>query len=170
MAEEMANAIAAKESNRTDRSTAKYNMTVRKKETEKAQEPVTVASETKEKPREEVALNSVGAQGKSEESNFDYYESLQRAVAEHFPKIIEGLMKIIDLGNPAGAKVLFDGLAKLKSSPGKVEHQTEVGVILSDIFGPGFDLQKVEDDADNPNATESADAGIHVGIGGREPE
>jgi hypothetical protein len=169
MAEEMAKAAACQETRRTGRPTENDSEPARKREVMKAPEPVTLAPESKESLRDEVALDSDGGESKSAASGFDFRESMYEAVAEYFPKIIKGLMVGIEKGNASGAKVLFDALAKLAANPGKVEHQKEVGVIFTDLVGPDFDWEKGQI-AGPHELTETAEAGIDVGSGDREPE
>jgi hypothetical protein len=169
MAEEMAEAIASNESKQAGRSTANSNKTARKREPGKAQEPVPLAPETKDDSRGEKAPDSTEPKCQSAASGFSYRESLHEAVGKRFKEIINGLIKIIDQGNPAGAKVLFDALAKLQADPDKVEHQSEVGMILSDLLGPDFEWNKAQQE-DEHDKTETAEAGIDAGSIGREPE
>jgi hypothetical protein len=169
MAEEMANAIATKESKRTGRSITKNNKTARLTKSEKSSVAVGVAPETTENPQQEAAPDSGDSESQTAQSGFDFRESFHAALANNFSKIIEGLMKGNDKVNPAGSRMLFDALAKLAANPGKVEHQTEAGIILSDLLGPGFDWNSVQHE-DRNMATESDQAGVDADIGGRESE
>lgn len=165
MAEEMAVAIATKVSEGTCRSTTRDNNPARKSNSKEASSSLTMIPESKLGIREEAAPDSSKSECQTAESNFDFRLMLQQAIAKNFNKIMDGLMKIIDEGNPAGAKVLFDALAKLKADPGKIEHQSEVGAILSDLLGPDFEWNEAQGpDKDKPDET------ANVGLGGREPQ
>jgi hypothetical protein len=164
MAEKMANATAGNECELTGTSTTKYNNPARARETKKAVELVTIAP---------VAEERVPVSGSSEcqsaKSNFDFSGILHQAIAKHFDKIVDGLIMDIDQGNPSGAKVLFATLARLKADPDKVELQSEAGVILSNLLGPGFDLFSEQHEQQH-NAAENPEAVVDGGTCGRKTE
>ncbi len=169
MAEEMANAIATEESRRKGRSTTKNNKPARSKKSEKSSVDVSVVPEAKENPSQEAASDSCESECQTAAPGFHFREGFHEALATNFTKIIDGLVKGNDKGGPGGTRALFDALAKLAANPGDVEHQSEAGIILSDLLGPGFDWSNAQHE-DHNMATESDQVGVDVGIGGRKSE
>jgi hypothetical protein len=169
MAEEMTETHASKESGVSGRLTTKGSRPVRKREPKQALHLVTVTPETKKDSRGEKAPDSTESKCQSAKSGFRFRESLHEAVGKRFKDIIDGLVKIIDEGNPAGAKVLFDALAKLEADPGKIEHQSEVGALLSDLLGPDFQWNEAQQE-DQHGDTDTEEAGVEVGSNNLNPE
>jgi len=169
MAEEMAETIAITESKRTGRSTSKNNKSAGDRDPGRASQPVAVALKSKENRRKKNAPETGKSECHAEVADFDFHRELKRIIADKFKPIVDGLLDIIDQGNPAGARVLFDALAKLESDPDKLEHQSEVGIALSDLLGPDFDWGDPQYE-DQYGITKTAETGAGNGIGASEPE
>jgi len=169
MAEEMAETIAITESKRTGRSTSKNNKSAGDRDPGRASQPVAVALKSKENRREKNSPETGKSECQAEVADFNLHKNLKETIAKKFKPIVDGLLTILGQGNPAGAKVLLDALAKLESDPDKFEHQSEVGIVLSDLLGPDFDWGDPENE-DQYGITETAETGVGNGIGASEPE